>query len=323
MNLLSPVNSVESTVLQIEAGADEIYVGMQTDYYANYSFSGRGQFGKNKSIVPSENEFKKIVEISHKENVKVSLAANTPIFSDSLDRNSNVKKEYFKYIDRAIEYGVDNIIVGDIGLLAKLGEMKLPIKLHASTYFDTMNIDQVLFLKELGASRVVLTYQSSLYEIEKICASNLVEVEIFGYLGCSFFNGACNLIHNMGEEKSKGGNEIGIPCKGKYKVWSKDMEAIYIPYLDAELGCALCSINKLVELGVDVIKIAGRDRNMHMISDVTRLFRKAINIAETSNSSEFNEQLQNEIYDWWRKTWCKNKRCKYMNNQITNSYIGL
>ena len=323
MKLLSPVNSIESAKIQIEAGADEIYVGLQTDYYNSYSFSGRGQFGKNKSIVPSEAELKKIVDISHRNNVQVSLAANTPIFSDSLIKKSHVMDEYLRYIDRAIGCSVDNIIVGDIGLLSKLGRMNLPAKIHASTYFDTMNIEQMLFLKELGASRVVLTYQSSMDEIERFCATNLLEIEVFGYLGCSFFNGACNLIHNMGEEIKKEGKQISIPCKALYNVWSDDIKEINTPYLDAELGCALCSVYKLIELGVDVLKIAGRDRNTYMIREVTKLFKKAISIAKTSDSSDYHKKLQEEIYDWWKKAWCTHKRCKYMNNKITNSYIGL
>ena len=54
MKLLSPVNSLESAQMQIDEGADEIYVGLMSEYYKNYSFSGRGQFGK---FNPDENSF--------------------------------------------------------------------------------------------------------------------------------------------------------------------------------------------------------------------------------------------------------------------------
>ena len=98
MKLLSPVNSIESAKIQIEAGADEIYVGLQTDYYNSYSFSGRGQFGKNKSIVPSEAELKKILEDM---NLKITrLASGVPMGADmeyldslTLERALNDRKE--------------------------------------------------------------------------------------------------------------------------------------------------------------------------------------------------------------------------------------
>ena len=35
MKLLSPVNSLESAQMQIDEGADEIYVGLMSEYYKN------------------------------------------------------------------------------------------------------------------------------------------------------------------------------------------------------------------------------------------------------------------------------------------------
>ena len=296
MKLLSPVNSLESAQMQIDEGADEIYVGLMSEYYKNYSFSGRGQFGK---FNPDENSFEKIVELAHAKEVEVSLAANTPLFSDSLAKDSKIEKEYLNQIEKGIKFGADNIIVGDVGLLYQLGKMDLPVNLHASSYFDTMNIEQALFLKELGANRVVMTYQSTIDEIEALCNLKEVEIEVFGYMGCSFFNGACNMIHDMGEKNTEKGKKIGIPCKGLYHVYSDEIGDKVVPYLDAELGCALCSIYRLNKMGVDVIKIAGRDRNSKMIKEITSLFRKAIDFSNTVDEEEYHKLVNENIYPWW------------------------
>ena len=227
MKVLAPVNSVESACAQISVGADEIYVGLKTDVYKNYSFSGRGQKNdKDELIVPAEKDLAEIVSIAHSRNVEVSLVANTPLFSDALDKRSGVVKEFNKYVENGIKCGVDNIIVGDIGLLYQLGKQNLPVNIHASTFFDSMNIEQLIFFKELGASRVVLTYQVSLDEIRELCAANIVEIEVFGYMGCSFFNGACNLVHSMGEECGKNGIQLGVPCKATYKVYGPDRKSV-------------------------------------------------------------------------------------------------
>lgn len=323
MKLLAPVNSLSSAEMQIASGANEIYVGLESTMFNNYSFSGRGQKGRNgETIVPNKDELKKIITLAHENNVEVSLAANTPLFSDGLNSEHKFNYEYMNNIYDSIECGVDNLIIGDIGLLAKLGKMDLPVNVHASTFFDTMNLEQVKFLKELGATRVVLTYQCSMEEIETICAAKLVEVEVFGYLSCSFFNGACNLVHNMGEECHEVGKNIGVPCKAKYKVTINGKEQV-IPYLDAELGCGLCSIYRLYKAGVDVIKIAGRDRNAKVTECVTKLFRTAIDMADCKDEREFGEKIQPHIYDWWKKILCTQNRCKYRTNDITDSYIGL
>ena len=323
MKLLVPVNSLASAKIQIASGADEIYVGLETSLFNNYSFSGRGQRGKDGTqIVPNINELKSIISLAHENNVEVSLAVNTPLFSDNLNKEHVFNHEYMKNIYESIDCGIDNLIIGDIGLLAKLGKMNLPVNLHASTFFDTMNLEQVKLLKELGAVRVVLTYQSSMEEIERICASKLVEVEVFGYLSCSFFNGACNFVHNMGEECCDAGKSIGIPCKAKYKVKRGNEEQI-LPYLDAELGCGLCSIYNLKKAGVDVVKVVGRDRNVKVIENVTKLFRYAIDVAEGESEQEFFVHIKPMIYGWWKKALCVQDRCKYKKNDITDSYIGL
>lgn len=323
MKLLTPINSLGAAKMQISAGANEIYVGVETSVFDRYSFSGRGQKGKNGlSIVPNKAELKEIVLLAHENNVEVSLAVNNPLISDGLCTESVFTYEYMKSVYQGIDCGIDNLIIGDVGMLTVLGKMQLPVKLHASTFFDTMNIEQVKFLKEIGASRVVLTYQIGMEEIADICAANLVEVEVFGYLSCSFFNGACNLIHNMGEDCNEIGKKIGIPCKANYKI-DLGGEEKTLAYLDAELGCGLCNIYKLNKLGVDVIKVVGRDRNPKMTEAVTKLFRKAIDLAECENEKEYLKSIHFQVYDWWEKSWCSQNRCKYMKNDVTDSYIGL
>jgi len=323
MKLLSPVSSLASAKAQISAGANEIYVGLRTGVYNNYSFSGRGQ-GSDiyKSIVPDKKELREIVNLSHSRNVEVSLAANTPLFSDSFDKNDETTLNYINYVETGIDCGVDNIIVGDIGLIYQLHKMNLPVNIHASTFLDSMNIEQLYFLKDLGVTRAVLTYQISFEEIKKLCEAKVLEIEVFGYLSCSFFNGSCNLIHNMGEDNSVEGIHLGTPCKALYKVWAENIEERVIPFFDAELGCALCSIKKLQEAGVDVIKIAGRDRNYDLIALVTSTFSKAIALTSDKNNKEYEEELQNMTYAWWKKIWCSKNRCKYRDNEITRSFIG-
>lgn len=318
MKLLSPVNSLETARMQIEAGADEIYTGLKTDIFKRYSFSGRGQTSKNYiSSVPDLKELYDIVNYAHQNNVQVSLAANISMFSD-ID-NGGFESCYLDYIQEAIKTKIDNIIVGDIGLLYKLSRLNLPVNLHASTYFDTHNVEQLKLLKSLNVTRAVITYQSSLEEIQRLCNADIMEIEAFGYLCCSFYNGGCNLVHDMGEVSPRDCNLIGIPCKAMYTVKNQFIEKT-CDYLNADLPCGLCSVQKLNQCGVDVIKIAGRDRNAEIISQVTKLFHTAINM---NNFDEmiYKTKIMEMIPDWWKWMFCKKKRCKYMYNDITESYI--
>lgn len=324
MKILSPVNSFLSAKSHIENGADEIFVGLKTDIYKRYTFSGRGQTSKQyESVDPNEDELKEIVKLAHKNGVSVSLTANVPFFSDSLYGDVNIEDEYVKYVEKGIECGVDNIIVGDIGLLYKLSKMNLPVNIHASTFFDTMSVEQLKFLKELGVSRAVLTYQIDLEEVELLCKANIMEIEVFGYLSCSFFNGSCNMAHDRGEVSKDENLIIGIPCKSLYNVKGEFIEKNNYPFFDAELGCSLCSLYKLKDLGVDVVKIAGRERDYDMMSKVTSLFRKALDSTTNLNEEEYEKSIPNLTYDWWKRFWCRSNKCKFKKNEITNSYIGI
>jgi putative protease len=167
-----------------------------------------------------------------------------------------------------------------------------------------------------------LSYQCHIDEITKICEADIMEIEVFGYLCCSFYNGACNLIHEMGEVRENEEVLVGVPCKAEYMVSSNDDDKVCYPYLDAELTCGLCAVKKLKNAGVDVIKVAGRDRNSENIAQITSLFRKAIDMACNSNIN-FDTEIKALTNTWWKRIYCKKNRCKYTDNEVTRSYIGM
>lgn len=324
MKLLSPVNSFLSAKAHIENGADEIYVGLQTDSYKSYSFSGRGQNStKYASICPSAEELKQITDFAHENKVAVNLAANISCFSNYAVGDTNIETEYIRHVEKGVECGVDNIIVGDIGLIYKLSKLNLPVHLHASVFLDTMNVEQLLFLKELGVSRAVLTHQIHITEIERLCQSNIMEIEVFGYLSCSFFNGSCNMTHDRGELSKDETSLLGIPCKAAFDISGGSIDKKDYPFFDAELGCALCSIAKLNKMGVNVIKISGRERDYKTMLRVTSLFRKALDLTGKFDGLKYQDEVKKLVYIWWKRFWCQQNRCKYTNNDVTNSYIGI
>lgn len=321
MKLLAPVNSVESAIKQITSGANEIYLGLKPEVFSAYSFSGRGQASRSiHRIELDKEEFKEIVNKAHDNSVEVCLAANSPMFSEF--HINDMEQRYLDMVEEAVKSGVDNIIVGDIGLLKTLSKLELPAKLHASTYFDTMSISQVEFLRELGASRVCLTYQAHIDEIQKIVNSGLIEVEVFGFMGCSFFNGACNFVHDMGEDKGKAKTVVGVHCKSLFEVYENGKYIGEEALLDSSLACGLCSLKRLSDIGVDVIKIGGRDQHVDFAQQVTALFHEAMNYTGYSEK-EYMCHLEEIKYSWWKRLYCEHTKCKYVSNCITESYIGV
>lgn len=308
MNILAPVNSIESAKRVILCGADELYLAADDGVFNTYSFTGRGKFSRNwlKIAVPF-NEVEQIVEYAHKRKVKVNLLCNTPFVTD--DDTHKMKNALLDYIERCRSVYADAIVIGDFGLLYLLKQSAITIPIHASLYFRTLNKYQLFFLKELGVTRVTLPYSIKLDEISKLVDANIVDLEIPGYLGCSFLNGACNCLHSLGEESNESFDAC-IACKSMYQI--EDNETIEDGvFFDNELGCSACSLLKLSELGVKTLKIVGRDRDFHQIGDVIKNYKDVLNGLITPQ--EFPEE--------WKRIWCKKRRCKFLDNDFTRYYI--
>lgn len=137
-------------------------------------------------------ELKKAIDYAHIRNVKVHLALNILIkneeFSDAIS-----------IAEKAYEYGIDAIIVQDIGLAQTLIKHFPDLDIHASTQMTTNNLNGVKILENLGFKRVVLSRELSIREIEFICRNTNMEIETFihGAL-CISYSGQCLLSSMIG-----------------------------------------------------------------------------------------------------------------------------
>lgn len=313
---MAPVNSYQSALLQIKAGADEIYLGLDDDNFKNLSFSGRGRLtNSGKKINPGENEFKQIVDLAHRHNVDVNYTANV---SYMVDGESNyLNKLYENYIKKGVSLGIDRIIVGDLGNLLYLSSKNLNVPLVASVFFSTFNVETADLLKRLGVMRVVLPHQVTIEEITEIKNQSNLEVEVFVGVGCSNIDGSCKLLHNAGENI-----KFGIPCKSLYEVVIDGENIGYKNFMDATLDCSLCNLKRLYDANVDVVKIIGRDQNSIFTSSITKIHKKCIEHLKT-HGDLCKADIDNYIghVQWWKKQFCEKNVCRYSKNKIMNSYI--
>lgn len=310
MNILAPVNTMESAASMIESGADELYLGADDGIFQCYSFTGRGKWSYHQlKVLPSFNELKNIVAFAHDRGVKINFLGNTPFFSEY--EGNDLERSFFHYLERGMECGVDSIVIGDIGLLYAYHEKGYRTPVHASLYFRTVNTNQLLFLKSFGVKRTTLSYQVSYQEIAAAVQSNIMEIEVPGYLGCSFFNGACNFLHELGEGIADDFDQ-GIACKSYYKI--KTGEFVREGTLfDSEMGCSLCVLKDLDRMGVKAIKIVGRDRDYKRSAKVVELFQSVL-----KSQSDDAGLL---IPEYWQRIWCQKGRCKYLNSPYLKYFI--
>lgn len=323
MKLLAPVSDFASAVKQIEAGADEIYVGASSKVFDIFSFNARPkQKGPHGVICPEFSELKEIVEYAHQNNVFVMFAANTPIIANDPGGTNYFETQFLKYIEQGVDCGVDSIVLADIGAALLIRQSGVKTHLTASTTIETINIEQIKFFEELGFNRVVLSYLVALPEIEELISLTNLEVEVFGHYGCSLYDGYCNLKHPP--EELEFGRNIGIPCLSTYNVMKDGEIANAGQFLNASLVCGVCSLVRMKMAGVHSIKLVGRELDSEHTSSQTKIYAnilKEINESENPLLIDMEAIKKKYLPDTWLNGFCKNGSCRYLDNPITRSYI--
>ena len=195
--LLLPVGNFECLKAAVQNGADAVYFGV-----GNFNARARAtNFGSD--------ELKNAILYAKSRGVEVHLALNTLIKNSEFDNAVSLAVE-------AYNYGVDAIIIQDIGLAKYLLENYPEIPLHASTQMTVHNLTGVKQLEELGYKRVVLSRELSLKEIQYIKENSNVEIEVFihGAL-CISYSGQCLLSSMIGGRSGNRGL-CAQPCRMRY-----------------------------------------------------------------------------------------------------------
>ena len=177
IELLSPVGDFECLKAAVQSGADCVYFG------ANL-FNARASANNF-----DDDELKRAIEYAKLRNVKTNLTLNILIKNDEFYQALNLAK-------KAYEYGIDAIIVQDLGLAKKLIETFPDLPVH--------NLDGVIQAEKLGFKRVVLSRELSIDEIKYICENSNIEIEVFvhGAL-CISYSGQCLLSSMIGARSRK------------------------------------------------------------------------------------------------------------------------
>ena len=258
IELLAPAGDEEALKAAIMAGANAVYMGGSR--FGARAFAGN--FEDDKLI--------DAVDYAHQMGVKIYITANTIIKDEEIG-------DFLNYIDFLYEIGVDAVILQDLGMIDIISKRIPDLELHASTQMTASTAQDVLFLKELGVSRVVLSRELSYDEISAIKAETKVEVEAFvhGAL-CVSYSGKC-LFSSMNGMRSGNRGMCAQPCREPYKATVENK-----PLLDKEYVFSTKDLNTLdiledlIDAGIDSLKIEGRMKRSEYVFAVTSAYRQAI-----------------------------------------------
>ena len=260
VELLCPVGNFVCLKAAVQNGADAVYLGAS-------NFSARAS-ATNFSF----EELKQAVEYAHIRDVKVHLALNTLIKNSELDSALSLASY-------AYEIGVDAIIVQDLGLAKILIKSFPKLPIHASTQMTIHNLEGVVQAERLGFSRVILSRELSLEEINYISRNSNIEIECFvhGAL-CISYSGQC-LFSSMVGGRSANRGKCAQACRLPYELLEDNETVIDKGYLLSPRDlCGLDNLGFLIEAGITSLKIEGRLKSPEYVATVTRIYRKYIDL---------------------------------------------
>lgn len=268
VELLIPAGDLERLKYAVMYGADAVYFG-------GINFSLRAK-ASNFSLEDIEEG----VKFAHKHKVKVYVTLNIVPHNEDFEG----LKEYLKALSKI---GIDGLIITSFAYLDLVNKYAKNVEKHISTQSSVINSDAIKFYENLGVDRIVLGRELNLDEIKAIKEKTNVKIEVFIHGGmCAGLSGRCILSNYMADRDANRGG-CAHSCRWNYllKLESGKTENFTMGSKDLS---ALSLIPKMIDIGIDSLKIEGRMKSVYYIASITRIYRALIDeYLETGKIADF------------------------------------
>lgn len=198
--LLLPAGSLKHIRYAFAYGADAVYAGQP-----RYSLRVRNNEFNVETLANG-------IDYAHRLEKKFFVASNL------LAHNAKVKT-YMADMEQVIQLTPDALIMADPGLIMMVRERWPDVPVHLSVQANTVNYAAVRFWQSLGLTRVILSRELSLAEIEEIrqqCPDIELEVFVHGAL-CIAYSGRC-LLSGYFNHRDPNQGACTNACRWAYKV---------------------------------------------------------------------------------------------------------
>ncbi len=321
--LLSPAGTLKNMRYAFAYGADAVYAGQP-----RYSLRVRNNEFNHENLQLGINE-------AHALGKKFYVVVNIAPHNAKL-------KTFIRDLKPVVEMGPDALIMSDPGLIMLVREHFPEMPIHLSVQANAVNWATVKFWQQMGLTRVILSRELSLDEIEEIRRQvPEMEIEIFvhgalcmAYSGRCLLSGyinkrdpnqgtctnACRWEYNVAEGKEDDvGNivhkyepipvqtveptlGIGAPTDKVFMIEEAKRPGEYMTAFEDEHGTyimnskdlrAIEHVHRLVEIGVDSLKIEGRTKSPYYVARTCQAYRQAIDDAVAGRP--FDARLLGEL----------------------------
>lgn len=318
MKILAPVSSLHEAEALIENGAMELYCGLNPgtwrkqhggDVWLNRRGPGRANLAGIEDLA-------KISDLAHRKGARVFLTMNQPGYAKELypDLISSVRE--------ARSAGADALIMADPGLIKTIKEEEPETVIHVSSLAAVLNSASISFFRSLGVKRIIFPRYLDLTTLQRIIEASGKDLEYEVFIlndGCVFEEGFCQVSHAFGgafchnpawsyrlvSAAQEGENLSKTPDDresfrqhvDEYKRWLwigiKDFGGLPGPR-GYPLGmCGLCALPELKVLGIESLKIVGREAGLKKKTASVKLVRESLGMLEAGcSAAELREKVR-------------------------------
>ena len=292
MELVCPAGNLPSLKAAVDNGADAVYIGFKNETNARH-FAGLNFDNK---------QIEQCLAYARSHAVKVYVAINTYPQPDNFTK-------WQQAVDQAAEFGVDALILADIGVMDYAARKWPELRLHLSVQASATSHEAVRFYAEqFGVKRAVIPRVLSVKQVAALVDNSPIPIEVFGFGSlCVMVEGRCYLSSYV---TGQGPNTFGACSPASFVRWSetdskletrlngvlidrvnKDEHAGYPTIckgrfiVNGQTSYAIeqpTSLNtlpilpELLAIGVAAIKVEGRQRSPAYVAKVTSVMRAAI-----------------------------------------------
>jgi putative protease len=274
-------------------------------YGADAVYAGQPRY----SLRVRNNSFKDLATLKAGIDAAHGLGRKFYVVSNIYPHNAKVKT-YLADMAPLVELGPDAMIMADPGLIGLVRERWPGMPVHLSVQANTVNHAAVRFWTGVGIKRVILSRELSLEEIAEIrqeCPDTELEVFVHGAL-CVAYSGRC-LLSGYFNHRDPNQGTCTNSCRWDYKVKAAEENGAgdavplnqrvwlleegtrpgqLMPVEEDEHGTyvlnskdlrAIEHVQRLVEIGVDSLKIEGRTKSPYYVARTCQAYRRAIDDA--------------------------------------------
>ena len=262
IELLAPAGNLEILKAAVDMGADAVYCGLGR-FNARVNADNLDLYGLEEAL-----------DYAHLRSSKVYLTVNTLM-------NDMEFEEFLPEVARAVEMGVDGLIIADAAVMIKLAKAFPDVLINASTQMNVFSEDEFYNLSKLGVNRIVLPRELTMDEIASRTAKAAkygMDTEVFAHGAvCVCVSGLC-LFSAMNKSGTRSGNRgtCAQPCREEYTLFNDGLKLRKGHLLSPKDRDVTDYIGRLIDSGVASLKLEGRMREISYVRSCVSAYRTMI-----------------------------------------------